>query len=357
MTSFSNINFSQLSWSFPIVVIVTAVLANIIIYWVANAFRKKAQPHKRVWQNAFLRALDAPLRALVWVIGLSVLTAWFAQKEEWLGLQESIPTVRSILIILTLAWFLIRFTNRVEKNVKARARFAGDKIDPTAADAINKLAWVIIFILTTLSILQTLGVSITSLLAFGGAAGIAVGFAAQSLVANLLGGLTIFATKIFKIGDDIILPDTGLKGQVQDIGWRSTTVLGFDRKPFYIPNATFNNTTIINHSRMSHRRIEQVIHLRYEDIDKVPSIVEQGFELIKSHSEIEEKSVVFRFDCYGENSLQLSLYAFTSKDYATYMRVKEEILLGIAQVVANSGGKLCMPLNYQSIADGLPSKI
>src|SRR5690554_3811294 len=90
MTSFSNINFSQLSWSFPIVVIVTAVLANIIIYWVANAFRKKAQPHKRVWQNAFLRALDAPLRALVWVIGLSVLTAWFAQKEEWLGLQESI---------------------------------------------------------------------------------------------------------------------------------------------------------------------------------------------------------------------------------------------------------------------------
>ena len=357
MTSFSNINFSQLSWFFPIVVIVTAVLANIIIYWVANAFRKKAQPHKRVWQNAFLRALDAPLRALVWVIGLSVLTAWFAQKEEWLGLQESIPTVRSIFIILTLSWFSLRFINRLEVNFKARAEAKNDHIDPTAADAMSKLAWVIIFILTTLSILQTLGVSITSLLAFGGAAGIAVGFAAQSLVANLLGGLTIFATKIFKIGDNIILPGTGLKGQVQDIGWRSTTVLGFDRKPFYIPNATFNNTTIINHSRMSHRRIEQVIHLRYEDIDKVPSIVEQGIELIKSHNEIEEKSVVFRFDCYGENSLQLSLYAFTSKDYATYMRVKEEILLGIAQVVANSGGKLCMPLNYQSIADGLPSKI
>src|SRR5690554_8095552 len=92
---------------------------------------------------------------------------------------------------------------------------------------------------------------------------------------------------------------------------------------------------------MSHRRIEQVIHLRYEDIDKVPSIVEQGFELIKSHSEIEEKSVVFRFDCYGENSLQLSLYAFTSKDYATYMRVKEEILLGIARSEERRVGKEC----------------
>ncbi len=356
MSPWPALDLSQYSWFFPIIVTVVALLANVIIYWVAGAFRKKAQPHKRVWQNAFIAALDAPLRTVVWIIGLSVLSSWFSQKEDLIGLQESIPVVRSILIILTLSWFLLRFTNRLERNFKARAEANNDNIDPTAADAISKLSWALVFIMSTLAILQTLGVSVTSLLAFGGAAGIAVGFAAQSLVANLLGGLTVFASRIFKIGDYIILPGTDLKGRVEHIGWRSTKVIGFDRKPFYVPNATFNTTTIINHSRMSHRRIEQIIHLRYEDIDRVESIVKQGTELIKAHKEIDQSFFVFRFDSYGENSLKLLFYAFTSNDYGDYMRVKEEILLGIGKIVAHHGGKLSMPMRYHALVDGLPIK-
>lgn len=356
MTLWPNFDFSQFSWFFPVFVIAFSLVANVVIYWVTGVFRKKAQPHKRVWQNAFITSLDRPLRLLVWIIGLSVLASWFAQTEEWQSLRESIPTVRSIFIILTLSWFSLRFINRLEDNFKARAEANDDQIDPTAADAMSKLAWVTIFIMAMLSILQTLGVSVTSLLAFGGAAGIAVGFAAQSLVANMLGGLTVFATRIFKIGDYIILPGTELKGRVEHIGWRATKVIGFDRKPFYVPNATFNNTTIINHSRMSHRRIEQIIHLRYEDIDKVEAIVQQGTELIKAHSEIDQNFFVFRFDSYGHNSLKLLLYAFTSNDYGDYMRVKEEILLGISKIVAQQGGKLSMPMRYHALPEGLPTK-
>lgn len=349
-------DFSQYSWFFPIVVIAAALIINIAIYWIAGVFRKKAQPHKRVWQNAFITALDTPLRTFVWIIGLSILASWFSQKEELTSLQESIPVVRSVFIILTLSWFLLRLTKRLEHNFKARAIAAGDEIDPTAADAISKLAWAGIFIMALLGILQTLGVSVTSLLAFGGAAGIAVGFAAQSLVANLLGGLTIFASRIFKIGDFIILPGTELKGSVAHIGWRATKVIGFDRKPFYVPNATFNSTTIINHSRMSHRRIDEFIHLSYQDLDKVEAIVKQGIELIKAHKEIDQSFFAFRFDSYGENSLKLLLYAFTGTDYGDYMRVKEELLLGIAKIVEQQGGKLCMPMRYFSSPTDLPTK-
>lgn len=356
MSPWPAFDFSQYSWFFPIVVFAAALVANLTIYWIAAAFREKAQPHKRVWQNAFITALDSPVRSLVWIIGLSILSSWFSQKEDLTGLQESIPVVRSILIILTFSWFLLRFTNRLERNFKARAEANNDNIDPTAADAISKLTWAAIFIMAMLAILQTLGVSVTSLLAFGGAAGIAVGFAAQSLVANLLGGLTVFASRIFKIGDYIILPGTDLKGRVEHIGWRATKVIGFDRKPFYVPNATFNNTTIINHSRMSHRRIDQIIHLRYEDIDKVEAIVKQGTELIKAHQEIDQSFFVFRFDSYGEDSLKLLFYAFTSNDYGDYMRVKEELLLGIAKIVAQHGGKLSMPMRYHALPSDVPIK-
>src|SRR3546814_6385261 len=70
-----------------------------------------------------------------------------------------------------------------------------------------------IFVTAALVILQTLGFSVAGLLALGGAGGIAIGFAAQSLVANLLGGLTIYASRPFKVGEWIIMSGTEVMGE------------------------------------------------------------------------------------------------------------------------------------------------
>src|SRR3546814_17827191 len=72
--------------------------------------------------------------------------------------------------------------------------------------------------------------------------------AAQSLVDNLLGGLTIYASRPFKVGEWIIMSVTEVMGEVQEIGWRATRIMGFDRKPFYVPNSMFNTGVVINHS-------------------------------------------------------------------------------------------------------------
>src|SRR3546814_5363732 len=87
---------------------------------------------------------------------------------------------------------------RMESNMLAKADSGG--LDPTATDAIGKLARIAIFVTAALVILQTLGFSVAGLLALGGAGGIAIGFEAQSLVANLPGGLTINASRPFKVG-------------------------------------------------------------------------------------------------------------------------------------------------------------
>src|SRR3546814_2349754 len=87
---------------------------------------------------------------------------------------------------------------------------------------------------------------LAGLLALGGAGGIAIGFAAQSLVANLLGGLTIYASRPFKVGEWIIMSGTEVMGEVQEIGWRATRIMGFDRKPFYVPNSMFNTGVVID---------------------------------------------------------------------------------------------------------------
>src|SRR3546814_6957780 len=95
-------------------------------------------------------------------------------------------------------------------------------LDPTATDAIGKLARIAIFVTAALVILQTLGFSVAGLLALGGDGGIAIGFAAQSLVSYLFGGLTIYACRPFKVGEWIIMSGTDVMCEVQEIGWLST---------------------------------------------------------------------------------------------------------------------------------------
>jgi MscS family membrane protein len=236
--------------------------------------------------------------------------------------------------------------------------------DETAADAIGKSSTAAIIIVAALVAMQTLGFSIASLLAFGGVAGIALGFAAQGLVANLLGGITIYASRPFKVGDHIILPDASLMGnaqyigwqagEVQHIGWRATRILDWNGKPFYVPNAKFNTQTIINHSRMSFRQISESVYVRLEDIDKVPGIVTDVNRMLEEHPEMGDY-LIFRFDSYGQYALKLYLYAYTAGTvtaYTDYMRVKQDLLLRIAAIIAQHDAKLAVPVSTVYLPEG-----
>src|SRR5699024_7761082 len=251
-------------WIFLAAVIVGVIVINQLLRWLLAMRLRHLEPAKHMWRHALLSAASAPVRALIWLLGLLLV------KQELLPagtgpriIHQAFNHLPGILFALLLAWFLLRLVSRVQDNYLWRAQSAEEVIDRTAVDAIGKLIWAVIVVFTIISILQQVGVSLASLLAFGGAAGIAVGFAAQNLVANLFGGLTIYASRIFKIGEDIVFPGSNLAGTVQQIGWRSTRLLGWDGKPFYVPNSIFNTSNMINHSRLTHRAISEHILLRY----------------------------------------------------------------------------------------------
>lgn len=331
-------------WIFMAGLIVVLFVATRILHSVVSMLARKANPEKRVWRNAMLVSMSAPLNGFIWVTVLTLAIRGFYPLGVNQTIDAAMPPIYQVLCTILATWFLLRMVNNTRKNMQAQAISRGGDIDQTAAEAISKLAWVVIIAAATLVIMQTLGLSIAGLLAFGGAAGIAVGFAAQNLVSNLFGGLTVFASRIFKIGEYIIIPGTDLMGEVRHIGWRSTLVMGFDRKPFYVPNALFNSSTVINHSRMERRCIEQTIHMRYQDIDKVETVIRRGNELITGHSGIDQEFYVFRFDNYGDHSLELFLYAFPlATGYVDYMVIKEEVTLAIARIIREEGCEV-MPI-------------
>lgn len=340
--------YSQWTLLAHVVAIVIAVLVvNVIVWRVLSLIASHTDGSRHIWRDALVGALNAPLRVCIWIIGLTVIVDLFTRGGQMPILAATFGPARDVTAIAVVVWFAFRLVGRSERNVLARARSKGSEIDATAADAIGKLIRASVIIVAVLAIMQQFGFSIASLLTFGGVAGIAVGFAAQGLVANLFGGLTIYASRPFKVGEGIIFPGTNLMGQVEHIGWRATRILGWNGKPFYVPNAKFNTETIINNSRIAYREISQYIYVRLEDINKVAAIVADVNEMLNKHPEMGDY-IVFRYDSHGDYALKLYLYAYTVASagaYAEYMRVKEDVLLKIDEIITQHGAELAVPVS------------
>ena len=330
-------------------------MVTLVIHVALRKRYSRPRENEYAWRDAILGALNAPLQCVVWIIGLNIAATALTAGGRMPLLAEIFPPVRDVAAIGTAAWFLIRLARRVMQNLQSRAKAEGSDFDETAADAIGKSVTAAIVVIAAMVMMQTLGFSIASLLAFGGVAGIALGFAAQGLVANLLGGATIYASRPFKVGDHIVFPGTPSTGgyigwqagEVQHIGWRATRILDWNGKPFYVPNAKFNTETIVNHSRMSFRQVSEYVYVRLEDIDKVAGIVDDVNRMLQAHPEMGDY-LIFKFDSYGEYSLKLYLYAYTSSAitaYTDFMRVKQDLLLNIAAIIARHGARLAVPVS------------
>ena len=160
-----------------------------------------------------------------------------------------------------------------------------------------------------LVIIQTLGYSVSGLLAFGGVGGLAVGFAAKDLLANFFGGLMIHLDRPFTIGDWISSTDREIEGVVESIGWRLTIIRAFDKRPIYIPNSLFTQIVVKNPSRMTNRRIYEAIGVRYEDASKVSSITQQIRELLKGDPEIDsQQTIIVNLNQFSPSSLDIIIF-------------------------------------------------
>ena len=123
---------------------------------------------------------------------------------------------------------------------------------------LKNLILVIIIVLALASVLAQFGFDIVSLVAGLGIVGLAVGFAAQSTLANFIAGITILVEQSFQVGDWIKIGDK--EGRVVKISLRATQILDRDNMIIIIPNATMSSSEIINLT--SKKMIRFAVHAR-----------------------------------------------------------------------------------------------
>lgn len=185
---------------------------------------------------------------------LDKLTSWSQQGVSML------PNLVVAVIVIAVAGLLSRqarkWTTRGMDNVLTNRQIA------SLLGRVSQLAVVAVGIFLALSALD-LDKTVSSLLAGAGVVGLAIGFAAQKLVANWMSGVLIAAQRPYRLGDWV--EAAGHLGQVQDVGLRATTLRTPDGRTVLVPNGELYDTAVINWSTEPPVRVDVAVGCSYAD--------------------------------------------------------------------------------------------
>ena len=320
------------------VVILCTAIVSFVSRRMINKMKGLVENTDSLWDDALLGSVRQPLNLLIWILGVSLAAELIADNHNDLQIPM-IASIRYLGFIALLAFFAVRVVTEIEKTYIAKGS------DETTVTAVAKLVRISLVITAGLMTLQTLGVSISGVLAFGGVGGIAVGFAAQDLLSNFFGGLVIYLDRPFKVGDWIRSPDREIEGTVIKIGWRLTEIRTFDQRPLYIPNSMFSTISLENPSRMLNRRIYETIGLRYADIDKLGAIVADVEAMLRTHPDIDiQRTLMVNFNAFSDSSLDFFVYTFTkTTNWVKFHSIKQDVLMQIATIISKHGAEMAFP--------------
>jgi MscS family membrane protein len=331
-------------WMTQVFLLVLAtVVVNFVLMRVIDILEHYISKSRSLWDDALLEAARVPIKLLIWVVGLSMSIRVMRHVSDAVVFDYA-PEARKVAFVIIGALFLTRLIRYVEKNLVNPDRMH-QPMDETTAQAVGKLLRISVIITAVLIIMQTLGYSISGVLAFGGVGGIAVGFAARDMLANFFGALVVYMDQPFKVGDWVRSPDREIEGTVEDIGWRMTRIRTFDKRPLYVPNAVFTNVVVENPSRMLNRRIYEKIGIRYDDWHLMKTITDEVRDLLENHDEIDTtQTLMVNFNSYQDSYLEFFIYTFTrTREWVKFHQIKQEILLQVMEIIEKHGAEVAFP--------------
>lgn len=334
-----------------LLVLFATVIAHFFASRALNRAEVLAAHTNNVWDDAFISAARKPLPVLIWLGGLAFFLH-LVHRQTGEQLLEYLAPVRNIGFIVCIAWFLFKLIREIAESVVAKRAQTGTGVDRTTIAGLSKISRIAVVVIAILMVMQTLGFSISGVLAFGGVGGIAVGFAAKDLLANLFGGLMVHLDRPFHVGDKIRSPDKQIEGRVEHIGWRQTSLRAANMSMLYVPNSLFTSIIVENATRMSHKRIQETIGLRYADLGKVASITTDITAMLSAHPDIDQgQDIIVAFNQLADSALNITLIACTlTTALKEYHQIKQDVLFKVAGIVALHNADFAYPTQTLHIA-------
>lgn len=290
--------------------------------------------------NVALKKLAHPISLLVslWVISVVLPSLQFGLIfNKWTFLAVNITsTIFWIYVFLKLARVFISL-------YKEYAEKTEGKLDDQLIPILKNFSTVVIVIVGVFRLLVLFGADPTTILAGASIGGLAIAFASQDTVKNLIGTVMIFVDKPFHIGDWI--EGGGVVGTVEEVGFRSTRIRAVDTSVYQIPNSKLSEIVIKNSGLLLFRRYNTSLGLRY---DTPPELIEafvKGVrEIILAHPDTKKDAYNVEFVEFGDSSLNIMLNMyFKTLAWGTMQESKHQIHIAIIKLAAGLGVDFAFP--------------
>jgi len=339
-----------------LVIVAISVCFAYIIRMFLNKLANRLEKTNKFWDDILVKSALGPLTMMILIVGTVTALGMvdFSHNKE----LEVLKSIRSACIVVCVMWFCISYANKCEARFVERNKRSKDPMDLTAIDAFLKLMKIIVVIITLIVMMDIVGLDVRGIVAFAGVGGVSIAFASKDLLSNFFGTIIVYADKPFSVGDWIRSPDQNIEGVVEKIGWRMTHIRTFDKRPLYVPNSIFTYISLENPSRMTHRRIREIIGVRYKDVKSLVKITDQIRKMLIDHKEVDtNQTLIVNFENFGESSVNFLVYTFTyTKNWVKFYAIRQDVMMKISDIIAKNKAAIAFPTRTIEMDDTIRIK-
>lgn len=300
-----------------------------------------------IWRKATTEPTAGVINALSLPIQLAIALWFFVDFSQRVGISiiirqrfSYLTVTVGIIAFLMLLWRITDFISELSKNrMTVRGRVSAISV----ILFLKRTFKVAIFVFGAIAILGAIGIDVTTGLAALGIGGIALALGAQKTVENFVGSVTLIIDQPIRVGDYCKIND--IKGNIEQIGMRSTKVRTGERTVVTIPNGLLSATNIENYAFRDRFLFNPILDLRCETApDQIRFLLVEFQSLLYAHPMINSEDARVRFIGFGPSSIKIEINCYimvVSLD--TSLEIKEDLLLRIMDIVAQSGTSFAFP--------------
>lgn len=260
------------------------------------------------------------------------LFSWIKSFITWEHLFKFIGSV-FILFIIGIFFRII---------AKAIRRVPESKLPAQRSTVILRFLKYCFYVIAVLYILSLFGINLKAIWGAAGIAGVAIGFAAQTSVSNLISGLFVLTEGSIHVGDTIIVGD--VTGIVDEVKLLSVRVHTYDNQMVRIPNSTIINSNLTNNSYHNKRRLTLKVGVDYStDMRKALKTLQKAPSLCPTV--LEDPAPAVWFDGFDASSINLVVAVWFKP--ADFLQTKNDLYIAIKQVLDEAG--ISIPFNQLDV--------
>lgn len=329
------------------VVVVVMILVAYMLSWAIVSFISFLL--LKIWPKGETK--DGKVAAVIQAFTVPVrlyLSVWvFVGMTQRMGISIIVRQRFSIIIVtIAIVAFLMllwRLADYVSIYTKRRMTERGRVSAISVILFLRRTTKAAIVIIGIIAILGAVGVDVTAGFAALGIGGIALALGAQKTMENFVGSVSLIADQPVRVGDYCRVGD--IKGTVESIGMRSTTLRTAARTIVTIPNGEFAASKIENYAHRDRFIFNPILLFRMETTpDQMRYLLVEIRTLLYSHPSVLNSSPIVRFTGITADALKVEVTSYIeSNTFDDSQEVQEDLLLRIMDIIANSGTSLAYP--------------